>query len=251
MIQAVDSRMVLNTVAFLSTCVRSGRGKGPGFLRRIDKSAPRVWPLPTLDGSIETEVHFVEPRHAGDWMWAPTSGNCFRRDALRLFLNNEDLAALRLATDTYFLRGINAVTGSVVIDRPLAVYRMHGLNAFSRHPHLNGVLSYERNSPSDPNQLARKMVIDHLIANAQIFLRKMPSPRHYMNALKAVDGAWPRLPSTVAGCRSYLAGKIVAEAATLAPALGFFNFIGLLARLWVAPHVILKAWLNRNAEKRS
>ncbi|MDQ6868602.1 MAG: glycosyltransferase family 2 protein [Pseudomonadota bacterium] len=251
MIQTVDSRMVLGTVSFLSKYVRSGRGKSPGLLRRIDKSAPGVWPLPSLDASIETEVHFVEPRHTGDWMWAPTSGNCFRRDALQLFLNNEDLAALRLATDTYFLRGINVVTGSVVIDRPLAVYRLHGMNAFSKHPHLNGVLSYDRNSPSDPNQLARKMIIDHLIANAQFFLRKMPSPWHYMNALKAVDGAWPRLPSPVPGCRSYLAGKIVAEAATLAPALGFFNFIGLLARLKAAPHVILKAWLNRNKEKRS
>ena len=250
MIQAVDSRMVLGTVAFLSEYVRSGRGKRPGVLRRIDKSAPGVWPLPSLDASIETEVHFVEPRHTGDWMWAPTSGNCFRRDALRLFLNNEDLAALRLATDTYFLRGINVVTGSVVIDRPLAVYRMHGLNAFSRHPHLNGVLSYDRNSPSDPNQLARKMVIDHLIAHAQLFLRKMPSPWHYMNALKVVDDAWPRLPSTVAGCRSYLAGKVVAEAATLAPALGSFYFIVLLVRLMAAPHVILQAWLKSKRERQ-
>src|SRR3984893_17285609 len=38
MIQAVDSRMVLGTVAYLSEYVRSGRGKSPGLLRRIDKS---------------------------------------------------------------------------------------------------------------------------------------------------------------------------------------------------------------------
>src|SRR6202047_902721 len=144
MIQAVDSRMVLGTVAYLSEFVRSGRGKSPGLLRRIDESAPGVWPLPSLGASIETQVHLVEPGYAGGWMWAPTSGNCFRRDALQLFLNNENLAALRLATDTYLLRGINVVTGSVVIDRPLAVYRLHGMNAFSKHPHLNGVLSYDR-----------------------------------------------------------------------------------------------------------
>ena len=124
------------------------------------------------------------------------------------------------------------------------------MNEFSKHPHLNGVLNYERNSPSDPNQLGRKMIIDHLIANAQLFLRKMPSPWHYMNALKAVDDPWPRLPSTVAGCRSYLAGKLVAEAATLAPALGFFNFIVLLARLKVAPHVILKACLKARVKRK-
>ena len=251
MIQAVDSRMVLGTVAYLSEYVRSGRGKSPGLLRRIDKSAPGVWPLPSPDASIETEVHFVEPRHTGAWMWAPTSGNCFRRDALQLFLNNQHLAALLTGTDAYLVRGVSLVAGSVVIDRPLAVYRLHGMNVFSKHPHLNGVLNYERDSPSDPNQLGRKMIIDHLIANAQLFLRKLPSSWHYMQALKAVDDPWPRLPSTLAGCRSYLAGKLVAEAATLAPALGFFNFVVLLARLKVAPHVILKACLKCTKEKRS
>jgi glycosyltransferase involved in cell wall biosynthesis len=251
MIQAVDSRMVLGTVAYLSEYVRSGRGKSPGLLRRIDKSAPGVWALPSPDASIETEVHFVKPRHTGNWMWAPTSGNCFRRDALQLFLNNEHLAPLRTGTDAYLVRGVSLVTGSVVIDRPLGVYRLHGMNVFSKHPHLNGVLNYERNSPSDPNQLGRKMLIDHLLANARLFLRKIPSPWLYMNTLKAVDDPWPRLPSPVAGCRSYLVGKLVAEASALVPALGFFNFIILLARLKVAPHVILKACLKSTKEKRS
>ena len=250
MIQAVDSRMVLGTVAYLSEYVRSGRGKSPALLRRIDKSAPGVWPLPSPDASIETEVHFVGPRYIGDWMWAPTSGNCFRRDALQLFLNNEHLAALRTGTDAYLVRGISLVTGSVVIDRPLGVYRLHGMNVFSKHPHLNGVVNYERNSASDPNQMGRELIIDHLIANVQLFLRKMPDAWHYMNALKAVDDLWPRLPSPVVGCRSYLAGKLVVEAATLLPAIGFFNFIVLLARLKVAPHVILKACLKRAKKER-
>ncbi len=248
MLQAVDSRMVLGTVAYLSEYVRSGQGKSPGLLRRIDKSAPNVWPLPNPDASIETEVHLVEPGYAGDWMWAPTSGNCFRRDALQLFLNNKDLPALRSCTDSYLLRGINVVTGSVVIDRPLAVYRLHGMNVFSKHPHLNGILSYERDSC---NELGHKLIMDHLIANAQLFVSKMPSSWHYMNALKALNDAWPRLRSTVPGCPSYLAGKIVTEAKTLAPELGFFSFVGFLRELKVAPHVILKACLKLKTEKRS
>ena len=231
--------------------MRSGLGKRPGLLRRIDKSAPELWPLPGSGASIEAQVHLVEPGDAGDWMWAPTSGNCFRRDALQLFLNSEDLAVLRSCTDSYLLRGINVVTGSVVIDRPLGVYRLHGMNVFSKHPHLNGVLSYDRSGPSDHNQLGHKMIMDHLIANARLFLLKMPSPWHYMNALKTLDKSWPRLPSTVPGCRSYLAGKIVTEAATLVPALGYFNFVDLLRQLKTAPHVILKVYLDRKTEKRS
>src|SRR5580704_431919 len=73
MIQVVDSRMVLGTVARLSEYVRSGCGKSPGLLRRIDKGAPGVWPLPSPGESIETEVHLVDP-WADVWAWAPTSG---------------------------------------------------------------------------------------------------------------------------------------------------------------------------------
>ena len=74
-------------------------------------------------------------------------------------------------------------------------------------------------------------------------------------AIQVPNDSWPPLPSTstVPGCRSYLAGKIVTEAATLAPALGSFEFIVLLKRLKVAPYVILKArlWLKRKKEKRN
>jgi len=41
MIQSVDSRMVLGTIYRLSEYVRSGRGRKPGLLRRIDESAPK------------------------------------------------------------------------------------------------------------------------------------------------------------------------------------------------------------------
>jgi len=248
-IQASGSRMVVGTVGYLSEYVRSGRGKSPGLLRRIDENAPGVWPLPSPGATIESQVHLVEPGYVGDWMWAPTSGNCFRRDALQLFLNNKDLAALHSCTDAYLIRGVSLVTGSVVIDRPLAVYRLHGMNAFSKHPHLNGVVNFERNSQSDNNELGHKMIIDHLITNARLFLGKMPTPRHYTNALKALDDAWPPLLSTVPGCRSYLAGRVVTEAATLTPALGFSEFIDLLKRLKVAPYVILKARFRRNRKK--
>ncbi len=171
----------------------------------------------------------------------------------RVILEQRGFGRARHCTGAYLLRGINVVTGSVVIDRPLRVYRLHGTNVYSKHPHLNGVLNYDRGGPSDTNQLSCIMIMDHLIANAQLFLRIMPSPLHYLNALKAADAAWPPLPRTVPGCRSYLASKLVTEAAMLAPALGYREFIVLLKRLKIPPYAILKSrlWLNRNKEKRS
>ncbi|HUB65742.1 MAG TPA: glycosyltransferase family A protein [Methylocella sp.] len=253
MIQSVDSRLVLGTIYRLSEYVRSGRGRKPGLLRRIDESAPEIWPLRSPEAGLEDQVHLILPRDCDfrSWFWAPTSCNCFRRDALQLFFNNERLGELRSCTDAYLIRGVSLLMGSVVIDRALAIYRLHGMNVFTKHPNLYGVLSYERGGISDNDIVGRRMVIDHLIANAELFLRKLEDPRDYMHALKVLDDAWPRLPSTVRGCRTYVAGKLVSEAARLAPELGAYNYFLLLKRLKVAPPTLFSACLLRKNKKRS
>ncbi len=253
MIQSVDSRMVLGTIYRLSEYVRSGRGRKPGLLRRIDESAPEVWPLHSAEAGLENQVHLVLPSDCDfqSWFWAPTSCNCFRRDALQLFFNTERLGELRSCTDAYLIRGVSLLMGSVVIDRALAIYRLHGMNVFSKHPNLFGMLNYERGGVSDNDLVGRKLVIDHLIAQAELFLHKLESPQQYMRALLALDAAWPRIPSTVGGCRTYVAGKLVTDSATLTRELGLFNFVLLLARLKVAPHVILLACLRRKNKKRT
>ena len=253
MIQSVDSRMVLGTIYRLSEYVRSGRGRKPGLLRRIDESAPEVWPLHSPDAGLENQVHLILPSDCDfqSWFWAPTSCNCFRRDALQLFFNTERLGELRSCTDAYLIRGVSLLMGSVVIDRALAIYRLHGMNVFSKHPNLFGMLNYERGGVSDNDLVGRKLVIDHLIAKVELFLHKLESPQQYMRALLALDAAWPRIPSTVGGCRTYVAGKLVTDSATLTRELGLFNFVLLLARLKVAPHVILLACLRRKNKKRT
>jgi len=253
MIQSVDSRMVLGTIYRLSEYVRSGRGRKPGLLRRIDESAPEVWPLHSPEAGLENQVHLILPSDCDfqSWFWAPTSCNCFRLDALQLFFNTETLGELRSCTDAYLIRGVSLLMGSVVIDRALAIYRLHGMNVFSKHPNLFGMLNYERGGVSDNDLVGRKLVIDHLIAQAELFLHKLESPQQYMRALLALDAAWPRIPSTVGGCRTYVAGKLVTDSATLTRELGLFNFVLLLARLKVAPHVILLACLRRKNKKRT
>jgi glycosyltransferase involved in cell wall biosynthesis len=242
MLQAAGPRLVVGTVSYMSAFVRSGRGLRPNLLRRIDECASDVWPLLSPGASIENQIHFVENWDCGDWVWAPTSGNCFRREALQLVLDNEKLASLRSCTDAYLLRAVNVVTCSVVIDRPLGVYRLHGANVFSKHPHLNNVVSYDRGGPSDHNQTGRKLIIDHLIANVTVFTKKMTSPQVYIGGLRALDLSWPPMPSTVRGCRTYLTGKVVTEAGLLASALGYFFFIVLLKRMKAAPHIVVWAW---------
>ncbi len=250
-IQAVESRMVLSTFFSFSEYIRSGRGKRSDLFRRIDESAPEAWPLKSPNAAIEHQLHFVEPCDIGTWYWAPTSGNCYRRDALLLFLNNEELAQNRRSTDSYLILGISGLMGSVLIDRALSVYRMHGTNVFSNHPSLYCMVNYERNAHSDSKVRSRKSLIDHLIANSALFLAKTYSKDHYILLLKVLDKARPHIPSTVAGCRSYLAGKLVSEPMMLAQELGLSAFIRLLVWLKVAPQVILLTCLRCKNKKRT
>lgn|GEM_PF-778541 len=209
MAQAVGSRLVLGTYYGLSGFVRSGRGRMKNLMRRVDDYAPELWPLRRFEDGIEKQVHLIQPRDVKDWYWAPTSGNCFRRDALQFFLNNENLAALKSCTDSYLIRGVSVLMGSAIIDRPLAIYRLHGMNAFSKHPHLYGMLTYEKGAPLDNDILGRKMLMDHMLAKSGIFSAKANSRVDFINALQALDLSYPILPSAIAGYHSYLTGQLV------------------------------------------
>ena len=106
-LQTVESRIVFGTYFTLSEYVRSGRGKRSDLLRRIDESACDLWPLHRPEASIESQVHLVEPGDITGWYWAPMSANCFRRDALRLFLLDEGLGKLRGSLDGFLLRAMS------------------------------------------------------------------------------------------------------------------------------------------------
>ncbi|WGJ14824.1 glycosyltransferase family A protein [Methylocapsa sp. D3K7] len=69
MIQSVDSRMVLGTIYRLSEYVRSRRGRKTDLLRRIDESAPGVWPLRSPEPGIENHVHLVLPSDCDFKSW--------------------------------------------------------------------------------------------------------------------------------------------------------------------------------------
>jgi glycosyltransferase involved in cell wall biosynthesis len=250
MAQAAGSRLVLSTVHYFSDYIRSGKGKQAELIRRIDENAPELWPLPGFDADLGNRVHLVPIGHQEPWIWAPTSGNCFRREALSMFFNNDALTNLRSCTDAYLIRGVSVLTGSVLIDRPLSIYRLHGVNVFSQHPHLNGFLNYDRSSVNNNDQKARYLLIDHLIADADAFMRKVPSSFHFLGALKALSDSWPRMPSKVAGCRTYLGGEVVKNFAQLSQAVGFWPLLVWTSLLGVAPWTLVGASIRSLARRK-
>jgi glycosyltransferase involved in cell wall biosynthesis len=242
MAQSLGSRLVLSTIQPFSEYVQSGKGKRADLIRRVDENAPELWSLPAPAADIAERVHFVAPLWLDGWVWAPTSGNCFRRDALSMFFDNEALVGLRSCTDAYLIRGVTVLTGSVLIDRTLSVYRLHGVNVFSQMAHLNGLLSYDRQAPNDNDQKGRRLVVDHLIANATVFARRVHSPFHFLGALKALNDAWPRLPSRIAGCRSYVGGEIVTHFLQLSEAVGLWPLTAWASLMGIAPWTLMRAF---------
>jgi glycosyltransferase involved in cell wall biosynthesis len=181
MVQSIDGEMVLGTRQCLSEYVRSGKGKKRELFRSIATSLGRLSPLPEIE-ALDDKVHFVEPGSA-TWVWSPMSGNCYRRDALKFVLDNPALASLKRSTDAYLNLGINVLTGSVLIDRPIAVYRLHGANGLSQHPQLNGFFSFKKSCAIDNPQRSRLLLINYFIECADDLVRRS-TVTHLLQALE-------------------------------------------------------------------
>jgi glycosyltransferase involved in cell wall biosynthesis len=168
MLQVSGDQVVLGTEHAFSRVVKTGRGLKPRAVRPYRHPFGETWPPENFDCRVLETIRFVGL--TSQWVWPPTSGNCFRRDALCLFADNPALHNLKTGTDLYFCIGINAVSGSVLIDAPVAVYRLHGGNIFSQRPQLNHVLCYAPGGVGDSIAKARAVLIDHLIERAERFV---------------------------------------------------------------------------------
>jgi glycosyltransferase involved in cell wall biosynthesis len=168
MLQVSGDQVVLGTEHALNRVMKTGRGIKPRAVRPYRHAFGETWPPENFDCRVLDRIRFV--RLTGQWVWSPTSGNCFRRDALCLFADNPALQNLKTGTDLYFCIGINAISGSVLIDAPVAVYRLHGGNIFSRRPQLNHVLCYEPGGAGDSNAKARAALVDHVVAHGHRFV---------------------------------------------------------------------------------
>ncbi|MFZ0559338.1 MAG: glycosyltransferase family 2 protein [Methylovirgula sp.] len=195
MLQVIGDQIVLSTGEELNRYVRSGRGLRRNIVRPYRHRLDPPWPPARVAKLLAKKIHFVAPL-SSKWVWSPTSGICYRRDALRLFSDNPDLAHLWTGTDMYFGCGISALCGSVIIDEPLFIYRIHGGNVYSRQPQLNHFIVFEAGGSGDSNHKSQLLLIDHLIAKVERFCRTRWLRFHYAALLIRVDqrDGDPRLP---------------------------------------------------------
>lgn len=233
LLQVLNNQVVLGSEEAFNRVISANRGVKADAARPYRHAAGEAmgasWPEDGFDRSILDRIRFVAPM-TNEWVWSPTSGNCFRRDALALFADNPALDGLRTGTDLYFCLGVNAITGSVLIDDALGVYRLHGGNMFSKRPQLHNVLSYEPGGSGDSNAQAKAILIDHLIDRAAFFLQRGWTAFDYARLLRRLDcsdpDAGPLSPRWSA--RSRVASVLVRRFPAIAPVLGPWIVRGLM-----------------------
>ena len=233
MIQAVGREVVLSTSLMDN---RPDRGQKSGAERLMRPLARSIWPAEGLCPVAEDEVQFVG-REERDWRWTATSAFMFRRDAVASLIDNPRLKVLRCALDVYFARGINAITGSVLIDRALCIYRMHGSNIFSRHAHLNRCLNFELGGQFDQNDFARRELIDLWFGRMEFMIKKFRLTEDFISGVQTLNDAVPRLTDGTG--RSYAAGQILKHFAAIRKIVGLPTLLNWCVRLRVSPIKLL------------
>jgi glycosyltransferase involved in cell wall biosynthesis len=240
MLQVTDGQIVVGTGEALNRYVRSGRGRRGDLVRPYRHRLDSPWPPAPVAKSLIKKIHFVPPL-SSKWTWSPTSGICYRRDALHLFSDNPELNGLRTGTDMYFACAISALCGSVIIDEPVFIYRIHDSNVYSRRPQLNHFIVFEAGGVGDSNQKSQLLIIDHLIAKAERFCRTSWLRLHYGALLIRVDQRdddsllplWQR--------RSRAARRLMESNESVVAALGYWLTILLMICLRVPISVIARA----------
>lgn len=183
MLQMVDGQTVLSTNEAACSFRAKRKAQHQDLLR---PTAAALGELRDIAEGMADRVVTV-PRDESFWVWAPTSGNCFRRDALNLLCDGADLGRLMSQTDLYLATAVNAVTGSILIDEPLFAYRLHGGNVFSNRPQLQGLLHFDVRRTSGQAVLARRLVIDQLVGFVDRFIQEPWMRRSFWKTLKRID----------------------------------------------------------------
>ncbi len=237
MLQVSGDQVVLGTYSAstyenaFNWVIQTGRGTRARAVRAYRHPFGETWPPPNFDCSVLKTIRFVGLTN--QWVWSPTSGNCFRRDALCLFADNPALHNMKTGTDLYFCLGINAVSGSVLIDAAVAVYRLHGGNVYSQRPQLNLVLCYAPGGAGDSNVKAKAVLIDHLIERADRFVGCGWTLLNFLWLLWRLDCKNPDLRTTGWARRSSAAAALVKNYDLVAPILGRW-----LIKAWLALRLV-------------
>lgn len=151
--------------------------------------------LPALSRSDDirldnSEIRVLDRRTRG-WPWSGTCGLCFRRELVDLMFRR--VPALKSQLDVYLIGGINCLTGSVLIDRPLVIYRHHGENIFARGPGLNNINFFDRSTLRQDMERAQREIIETFTAISEELGSRLDPPDVFIEAIETLSTHWTSL----------------------------------------------------------
>jgi glycosyltransferase involved in cell wall biosynthesis len=180
MYQSSGDHVVTGTGPLFSSFVVSQRGQVRDFCRMSNLDAFDFSETACEDLTADA-LHYVPPAMANEWVWSPSSGLCFRREAVALMLDPPP--KVRAGADNYLVRGICALTGGITIDAPLAVYRLHGQNLFSKHPALANLYAFDEEQRGDLDRDVMEALIACFRANIGHLAQRLESPDLFIAAI--------------------------------------------------------------------
>lgn len=170
-----------------SNYVMSDAGRQSAFCRIPDM------PHTGLDAKLDlkpSELHLVD-RKARGWPWSGTCGLCFRREMVELMFTR--VPALKAQLDAYLVQGINCLTGTVLIDRPLVVYRHHGSNIFAKGPLIANCHFYDPVAVRENASNTLQEIIETFVSVADILSKRLESRIIFIEAVATLSKTWPGL----------------------------------------------------------
>ena len=106
-----------------------------------------------------SDVCLFVPWRIPGWIWAQGSSIVYRRAILDFIRPRGSEGPLFGGVDSYFNQFCHIVNGTLLIDRPLSSYRIHGRNDFTRFVRFGSGVHHGNPAAEARNQQIRKMVI--------------------------------------------------------------------------------------------
>lgn len=147
------------------------------------------------------------PAQFPHWCWCPGSSNMIRRVLLDCLSPSEHPTALSGGVDAFYLPILHALSGTILISRPLSAYRIHGKNDYSALPSLRGMprsLSRTAGRPGPSHLRVTIWLIDRLDE-----IMMLTGSDRYWEVFSTATGLWsqPRLTYSHSEFRAILARR--------------------------------------------
>jgi glycosyltransferase involved in cell wall biosynthesis len=184
--QSFDGQLVVCTGQAMNDYLIAHSPKDAHLFRPVASSPLGPWALDQPDPTLFESAAYVPPGQV-KWCWSPGTANMYRRDALALFVHSDELASLRICADVFLCVAVGSLCGSVLIDRPLSLYRLHGGNSGSFQAQLKNVRAIRPEGDLWPSVVASLM--DYYTRNAIEIVPRLWSGESLITLLESFESA--------------------------------------------------------------